>query len=140
MFEVTDKKDAFLIKGNLFTLTTLQIISNDIDRFSAQLTQLINQAPKFFQNAPIVVDLQSLPIDTQLNFKEIVRILRHFNLIPVGIRGGSKFQQQAAVQAGMAVLAGKKSSAPEKKETKTHVNLLDIIRKDIRKIISKYEV
>ena len=50
----------FELKGNLFTLSVLNLYKNDLQVLSKQLDEKISQAPKFFYGAPIVINLKSI--------------------------------------------------------------------------------
>lgn len=104
---------AFQLKGSLFTLTVLHLFSDQVNAISAQLTGLIKNTPKFFQNMPIVIDLQKFPATSNVDFTTIDQCLREHQLIPVGIRGGTPQQQQNAIECGLAVLPNTKSDATE---------------------------
>lgn len=96
---------AFQLKGGLYPLTALQLLHVDLAFFEEQLINKISQAPKFFHNAPIVIDLQTL--DTSLgalHFDTLLKILNRHHLIPVGIKGADAAQQNAATHAGLALL------------------------------------
>ncbi len=96
---------AFQLKGGLFTLTTLQIFWSDIDAIKIQLLAKIKQAPNFFQNAPIVLDLKiANQHNTKINFFELKSMLESLKLIPVGVRNASPEHMQAAMQSGLAIL------------------------------------
>lgn len=99
------------LKGGLFPLTTLQILNNDLQAIEEQLTAKIEQAPNFFNNAPIVIDLYHLSkddlpanIDTRIDFFALRHILMNKNLIPVGVKNANKQQQQHAIDANLAIL------------------------------------
>lgn len=101
---------AFQLKGSLFTLTVLQLLQPDVDNFEAQLRDLVETAPKFFNYAPVVIDLQLLPtMHYAIDFAAMSDTLRSFKMIPVGIRGGTEDHNQAAMSAGLAVLAVSKN-------------------------------
>ncbi len=107
MLETTieTKHQAFQLKGSLFTLTVLQLIKADQAAFSKQLDDLIAQAPKFFLNAPIVIDLQNMaPNESDIAFKTLIQEMRQHGLISVGVRGGTVAQHEAAQKAGLAVM------------------------------------
>lgn len=119
---------AFQFKGSLFTLTILQLINPDEKALTEQLEHAIKQAPKFFESAPIVIDLHRVA-DTgyKIDFAAFCSLLRNYRLIPIGICGGSPEQQQAALAAGIAVLPVSKNyqdpaPAPTKPTTKTQPN------------------
>ncbi|MBB71391.1 MAG: septum site-determining protein MinC [Legionellales bacterium] len=102
--------NAFKLKGSLFTLTIMQLFSADIDSFKQQLEQTVKQAPKFFQHAPIVLDLQHLPGDENIDFVQMCDSMRQHELIPVGVCGGTEAQQEAATEANLAVFPHNRSS------------------------------
>ena len=99
------------LKGGLFPLTTLQILNNDLQALEEQLNAKIEQAPNFFNNAPIVIDLYHLSkddlpenINNKIDFFALRHILMNKNLIPVGVKNGNKQQQQQAIDANLAIL------------------------------------
>jgi septum site-determining protein MinC len=105
---------AFQLRGSLFTLTVLQLQNTDPQKFDTQLSQLTTQAPKFFQHAPVVIDLQPLSKSSEtINFVEICADLRRHGLIPVGVRGATPAQQESALAAGLAIMSGSKGDEPE---------------------------
>jgi len=119
MVETASKTQAFQLKGSLFTLSVLHVMQNDLEAFNQQLEELVTQAPKFFQNAPIVLDLQALDENMNIDFKAIGQQLRKHSMVPVGTRGGSPEQQQAAKDAGLAILSLTKSDTMEAPTQKT---------------------
>lgn len=111
------KTATFQLKGGLYPLTALQMLGNDLRSFEQQLKSKISQAPKFFHQAPIVIDLQKLNHQDpppELNFKVLLEILTANDLKPVGVRGGLPEQQIAASEAGLPILqeSGKETSKP----------------------------
>lgn len=100
------KKDepSFQIKGSVFTLTVLHLLSGDMEALTVQLAQLIEKNPGFFQNIPIIVDLQKVVALPEIDFVRLAKILRKENFIPIAIRGGSEVQQKQAVLANWALL------------------------------------
>lgn len=100
-----DKNSSFQLKGGLYPLTSLQLSSTDLLQLTQFLDTKIKQAPQFFQNAPIVIDLQKLaPESQEINFNQLIGILKERKLFPLGIRGGSSTQQAAAIASGLVVL------------------------------------
>ncbi len=108
-----------VFKGNAYTLTTLQLLTLDLEQIQAALIDKIAQAPKFFERIPLVLDLQKLTSElTAMNLSELLGCLRKHQLIPIGIRGANSELQQAAIAQGIACLSDMK--VPESKsETKT---------------------
>lgn len=96
---------SFQLKGGLYPLTALQLLETDLAIFETQLTTKIQQAPKFFLNAPIVIDLQKVnQAESSVDFVQLLAILRLKKLIPVGVKGGHPEQQAAALKAGLPIL------------------------------------
>ncbi|MCF6764558.1 septum site-determining protein MinC [Thiotrichales bacterium 19S3-7] len=76
---------AFQLKGRLFTLSVLQLTSNNIDTIDNELAKKKEQAPKFFNQAPVVIDLLDIEKDeTELDLESLNNILTKHALIPVG--------------------------------------------------------
>jgi septum site-determining protein MinC len=96
---------ALELKGSLLTLMILRLFANDSDRIAEQLAEKVAQAPGFFQHAPVVIDLQALPDDSQtIDLPEIVRLLRTYGFIPVAIRGGNPQQHQLALSLNLGIM------------------------------------
>lgn len=96
---------SFQLKGRLFTLSVLQLSNPDCDVLEKGLADKIAQAPKFFANAPVVIDLARINFKKyNLDFARLHQLLRTHGLVPVGVRGASATIQQEAVEAGFAVM------------------------------------
>lgn len=126
MLKDKEKAVAFQLKGGLYPLTALQLLHGELDLFEEQLLSKIRQAPKFFQNAPVVLDLQALrQSEDLLSFEGLLSILKKHHLIPVGIKGGSPEQQATASKAGLAILQDSANKTLEKKNTSDNPKLCD---------------
>lgn len=106
---------AFIFKASSCTLTSLQLLSLDYPTLNAELETKVQQAPKFFNNTPVVIDLSKISmVPVELDFAKVMHIIRQHHLIPVGIRGGTPDQQGRALAHGLAVFSqDKQSAAPE---------------------------
>lgn len=99
------KTNTFELKGSLFTLTVLKMKSVDLPTIQQELADTIAKAPKFFENAPVVIDLHPLAqINPECDFTKLSNILKENHLIPIGVRNGSEALHAAAIQAGLALL------------------------------------
>jgi len=95
----------FQLKGGLFPLTSLQLLNASLESLDVQLNQKLQQAPKFFLNAPVVIDLQKINRDdSEVDFDQLKTILLARHLIPVGVKNGNKNQHAEASKAGFAIL------------------------------------
>lgn len=102
-----DPKSAVEIKGSVFTLTVLRIASNDINAIENNLAERIAQAPRFFEHAPVVLDLEHVKAEAPpLDLVAVAQTCRNLKLVPVGVRNANVEYQQAAVAAGLAILRG----------------------------------
>jgi hypothetical protein len=95
----------FEFKGSLFTLMVMHLYGTDqsaIDRF---LAEKVEQAPGFFNNTPVVIDLEALTgPDTAVDFAGLRDLLRRRGMVAVGVRNGSDTLRLAAVRAGLPTL------------------------------------
>ncbi|MGI9211342.1 MAG: septum site-determining protein MinC [Methylococcaceae bacterium] len=94
------------IKASSVTLPVLRLTTTDMLFIANQLQDKLLKAPDFFRNAPVVIELSGVEESPdELDFPALIQLLRTHELAPVGIRGGSVSQQQAARQAHLAILA-----------------------------------
>lgn len=103
MGEYITKTQAFKLKGRLYTLTVLQVLSTDRDLFSQQFAETVVKAPKLFDKTPVVLDL-SLVNHLEFDLHALCQIAREYGMIPVAIQGGTPYFETAAHCNGLAVL------------------------------------
>lgn len=104
---------AFEIKSGAVNLPVLKLLNADVSAVASQLRRKIRQAPDFFSDSPIAVDLHNLADDTtDINFPLLLRTLRDCGLVPVGICGGAERQQHTAQALGLAVLSLSRHESP----------------------------
>lgn len=95
----------FELKGSLFTLTVLHLFHPDRTTIERHLEEKVRQAPGFFSNTPVVIDLDGLVNVTDgVDFSGLYQLLRGHGMVPVGIRNGTAELQEIARQAGLPVL------------------------------------
>jgi len=93
------------LKAATFTLPVIHLLDTDTDAIAEQLGPKVDQAPEFFRNTPVVVDLSALPPDGgDIQFPLLVGLLRGCGMIPVGVRGGNTAQNQAAEVMELAIM------------------------------------
>ena len=98
------------LKGSLFPLSVLSCADLSVDTLATQLRQKLAQAPAFFYQAPIILNLtlcQQTP-----DFIAIKQLFTELNLVLVGVCGASAELRQAAQQAGLAALQLGKDAKP----------------------------
>ena len=77
----------FELKGSLFTLTVLHLFHPDRAAIERHLVEKIKQAPGFFSNTPVVIDLDGVVNSPDgVDFSGLYELLRRHGMVPVGIR------------------------------------------------------
>lgn len=96
----------------MITLMTLELLHfNEVD-FRAQLQTLVDQAPRFFENTPVVLALECLSTASVIpNFNYIRALCVEFSINVFAVRGGDKTLQNAAANAGLACLPAQRFTA-----------------------------
>lgn len=97
------------LKGSLFTLSVLKLLDSDLAHCVNALAAKIAQAPRFFEGAPLVVDVAAVT-DASLDFHALRQQLQQLGLVPVAITGASNGQREAARASGWSLLSGSGSS------------------------------
>lgn len=96
-----------VLKGSVFTLPILKLSSCDLDLIEKDLTLRLSTAQSFFKNAPVVIDLEfTHELGEDIRFTQLEALLRKHNLVPVGVQNGTPRQNDAAINAGFAILTG----------------------------------
>ncbi len=109
---------AFELKGASFTLPVLKMVEADLDALSRGLADKIAEAPQFFENAPVVIDVEALHGKlTSVDFALLVGLLRRHRLIPVGVSGGDADQNDISTTMELAVLSQGAPSRPQSAPT-----------------------
>jgi septum site-determining protein MinC len=104
-------RQAFRLKGTMPLLTTLCLLTEDIEAIDRQLGQRLSQMPQFFLHSPIVVDLDGLG-DARIDLARLADLLRRHQLVPVAVRNPSDVQRERAVAAGWGILQNGADAGP----------------------------
>ena len=100
-----DEPPAFELKAAGFTLPVIRLLNGNMEAVAEQIGAKVEQAPDFFHNTPVVIDLGAFPEWAgEVEFPLLVGLLRGYGMIPFGVRGGSKAQHAAAEAMDLAVL------------------------------------
>ena len=97
------KTQAFKLKGRLYTFTVLSLLDNNVNNIDQQLSEVISQAPRLLERAPVVLDFSALH-DADINLQELCKCLQSRNIIPVAVNGGDARIETLALTQGLAVL------------------------------------
>jgi len=123
LYRLKDQKPSVELKGSVFPLSVVRLLSGDLEDIECDLREKIAMGPRFFANAPVVLDLDRLGDNrSDFNFPALGKLLKELALVPVGIRHATPSQQEAAIKAGFAIVKGGEirelSIAPEPKGVK----------------------
>jgi septum site-determining protein MinC len=109
----------FELKSGNFNLPNLRLLHANLDVLDEQLLERVQQAPGFFRNTPVVIDLSRMAeYAGEIDFPLLVGLMRGYGMVPVAVQGGSAKQQEMAQFLELAVLADKSardSTAPAPK-------------------------
>src|SRR5437868_7862896 len=93
----------FEIKSANLPLVALLLKSTDLAALADELKARFADIPDFFDNDPLVVDLSPLGGQGELDFGELLHLLRGYRVMPVAVKGASEQQMKAALVEGLAV-------------------------------------
>ena len=109
---------SFELKAAGFTLPVIRLLNCNMEAVAEQLGAKVEQAPEFFHNTPVVIDLGAFPDGVgEVEFPQLVGLLRGYGMIPFGVRGGSKAQNVAAEAMELAILGDAFARPPTRRRT-----------------------
>jgi len=95
-----------LVQGAVFTVMVVRAGMLRDPAFEHELAEQILRSPRFFLNAPVVLDLkQAAEFTNQSEFVEAREILRRHTLTLIGVQNAVPAQLEAATGAGLASFA-----------------------------------
>ena len=95
-----------LVQGAVFTVMVVRAGMLRDPGFEAELAEQIRRSPRFFLNAPVVLDLKgAAEFSREAEFAEAREILRRHTLTLIGIQNAAPVQADAASAAGLASFA-----------------------------------
>ena len=82
-----------LVQGALFTVMVVRATMLRDSEFEHELARQIGRSPRFFQNAPVVLDLRGVENFTEaVEFERVRDKLRALTLIMVGVQNAQPVQ------------------------------------------------
>ena len=95
-----------LVQGALFTVMVVRAGMLRDREFGRELAAQVERSPRFFRNAPVVLDLKGADGFTEAaDFVEARDVLREQTLTLVGVQNAEPAQLAAATEAGLASFA-----------------------------------
>ncbi|KAF3977335.1 MAG: septum site-determining protein MinC [Methylococcales symbiont of Iophon sp. n. MRB-2018] len=108
----TYTKSALEFKSTSFSVPILVIFNAELVQLECQIEQKIAQAPEFFKNLPILVDLQTCNHQQQkVDLSALIKYLRNKKIFPIGICGGNKKQNKLALELNIPSHTVQRNSA-----------------------------
>lgn len=98
------KSAPFQLRAGSATLMVLRLLDPSRADFAALLAEKVGQAPGFFRDAPLVLDLEALarwPAPPEVDFAEIRRATAEAGMCCVGVQNGTPQLHEAARKAGL---------------------------------------
>lgn len=100
----------FELKGSLFPLSVIHATDLSVTAIRAALEQKLSQAPAFFHQAAMVIQLT--PEQHDIDFTALKQLFHELNLVLVGVSGATPEQKTQAQQAGLAALRQGQNNKP----------------------------
>ncbi len=123
-------------KSSTFFVPVLILYSHDIHIIEQSLHEKISQAPDFFKNSPLIMDVQGLNKENiEFDVAELIDILRKIGLFPIGIRGGNE-QQNKQAQALFIPVDSIRSNESNNELAETQKPVADIAESEPEKTAS----
>jgi len=95
-----------LVQGAVFTVMVVRAGMLRDPGFAAELAQQVQRSPRFFLNAPVVLDLRGeSEFAREAEFAEARRLLRNHTLTLIGVQNAAPAQLNAAQAAGLPSFA-----------------------------------
>ena len=95
-----------LVQGALFTVMVVRAGMLRDPAFARELATQVERSPRFFQSAPVVLDLKGADgFTTEAEFAGARQLLHDYTLALVGVQNAEPGQLAAAAEAGLASFA-----------------------------------
>ncbi|QIE02038.1 septum site-determining protein MinC [Buchnera aphidicola] len=103
------EKKSIEIKGSNFTLLVLYLNNQNIDVINQSLYKKIQECPKFFKNAPVIVNVSGLCHTA--DWKKIKEIIISHGLLIIGVSGcqDKSILKQNIIDSKLPILSEKKT-------------------------------
>ena len=129
-------RTSFDLKSASLPVVAVLLKTTDAAQFAADLAERVADAPGFFDNDPVLIDLAPVrESEDSMDFVAIVAELRRHSTLPVAVRGGSPAQMEAARAAGLVAAP---DAPPARAEAPAPVQ--EVVREVIREVEVEVEV
>ncbi len=92
----------FDLKSASLPVVAVMLKTTDAALFAVYLAERVADAPGFFDNDPVLIDLTAVrEAPERIDFANITAVLRQHRTLPVAVRGGNPVQMEDARRAGL---------------------------------------
>ena len=99
---VRTARTSFDLKSASLPVVAVVLKTTDTAVLTAELALRMAEAPGFFDNDPVLIDLSPVREDgNPIDFLAVMALLRSHRTVPVAVRGGNAAQMEAALAAGL---------------------------------------
>jgi septum site-determining protein MinC len=124
-------RTSFDLKSASLPVVAVMLKTTDAAQFAADLAERMVDAPGFFDNDPVLIDLAAVrEAEAPIDFAALVAELRSRSTVPVAVRGGSAAQMAAARAAGLAAAP----DAPPARAEAPAAPVQEVVREVIREV------
>ncbi len=131
----------FQLKGSAITLVVLAITRYNAKHLRQELQKKIDQAPQFFANSPILINLEKLENPEELKKPEVLlQDCRELGLQPLGFSGAPQIIQKAIAATGLPLLSTPNERAlkiPKAVEVKSEPVVETVIKTVVERVIEE---
>ena len=108
------KSDEVELKGGMFTFMSLRLHTSDMETIDRRLAEKVQQAPGFFRDSPVVVDLTALETQSEsdLDMGRLLECIREHRLLPIVASVADKSSRFASAIA-LPTLGGERRETSE---------------------------
>lgn len=101
---VVNQRPAIEFKSSTFAVPALIVNHTDLREINLKITEKVQQAPEFFKNSPILLDVQAIAAQKpEINVVNLIKLMREKSLIPIALRGGTPIQNELALKSGLFI-------------------------------------
>lgn len=119
------------LKGSSFTLSVLHINNNNLDRLLTELDAKLAQAPQFFINAPLVLNLAKVA-DSLPDLAALKQALSQRNLFVVGVTGIDASTTEVVANLKLPIMKSGKDSKSTPAKTALPPRTTKIVKQNVR--------
>lgn len=114
-------EEAFKLKANFLPITIIKFISTEPLSVARQLQEIGSQAPQFFCQTPVILDLTHVKRGARnVDLAQLMELLREHQLIPVGVQGLLPAEEEIAASLSLPLWRSNAATSVTEAGDSTH--------------------